>query len=117
MPLAWAEVLLPLSFLGYWLSQRVTWPVASLLIALFGAAYIPSYEQFAFGANWWYYQHAPMLGHAPLYIIAGEFLIVLPLTFAALRLEGAKVQWVVVVGALEGLWIWLAYAGAFAAFG
>ncbi|MEW6286451.1 MAG: hypothetical protein AB1509_09485 [Chloroflexota bacterium] len=117
MPFAWANVLVQLACLGWWLSNRFNLPLASLLIGLFGAVNIPLYEQWANGANWWFYGNARMIGNTPWYIIGGEFLIVLTLPALMRLAQKAPAAWSPLLGIAQGLWIWAAYALAYALIG
>jgi hypothetical protein len=96
------------------LSQRWSLPLASLGIGLIGALTIPLYEEWAKGAGWWFYRNTRMLSNAPWYIIGGEFLIVLTLPLMIRAAEKARPGWSIALGVLQGLWIWVAYALAFA---
>ncbi len=113
MPFAWMVVTTQLSYIGWWLSKRFGIIPASVLIALIGALNIPLYEQWAKGANWWFYRNTPMLGSTPWYIIGGEFLIALSLPTAMSVVEKGCMRMSIVVGLLQGLWIWGAYGLVF----
>ena len=116
MPFAWASVIFGVGYVGWWIAQRLPLIPASLLAAGYGAINIPLYEQAAKGADWWLYRGAPALFATPYYIVAGEFLIVLPLPFLIGRLAEKSWKWAVALGAVEGLWIWAAYAVAWSLF-
>lgn len=113
MPFAWANVLTYFSCLSYWCLKQWGVTLTSLIVALLGAVNIPLYEHWAKGADWWFYQHTPMLGHTPIYIIMGEFLIVLALPLMLCWVEKSPWSWIIVLGSLQGLWIWVGYALAF----
>ncbi|HLO86052.1 MAG TPA: hypothetical protein VK203_13740 [Nostocaceae cyanobacterium] len=113
MPFAWANVLIYLGCIGYWFSERFGLAIACLLTAVIGVINIPLYEQWAKGANWWFYQHTPMLGNAPIYIILGEFILALAIPYLLHWLKKAHWGWCVGLGIIQGLWIWCAYALAF----
>lgn len=117
MPFAWANVLAQLACLGWWLSNRFPLPLASLTIGLFGAVNIPLYEQWAKGAGWWSYSNARMIGNTPWYIIGGEFLIALTLPALTRLMQKAPAAWSLALGVIQGLWIWAAYALAYALIG
>lgn len=110
MPFAWAVVLVQIGYIGWRLAGWLGTPAASILTALLGAVNIPLYEQWARGANWWFYQNAPMLGHTPWFIICGEALITLALPGVLLAAEKAPPGWSIALGILQGLWIWVSYA-------
>lgn len=114
MPFAWAAVLVQLGYIGLWLSQRLRLLVASVFTGLIGAINIPLYEEWAKGANWWFYQKTSMFGNTPWYIIGGEFLIASALPVMLHMAKKAKLSWVVMMGILQGLWIWASYALALA---
>ena len=114
MPFAWSNVLVALAYLGSRIAERWSIAIACVALALFGAVYIPAYEYWANGSGWWTYRNTAAIGAAPFYIILGEFLIVLAMPIAAryaLRLSAA---WSIAIGVVVGLWIWAAYAIAFA---
>lgn len=113
MPFAWMVVVTQLGYIGWWMGKRWGIPVASLLIALFGAVNIPLYEQWASNANWWYYRNSLMLGNTPWYIIGGEFLIALSLPAVISLVE--KKHWSISIcaGIGQGLWIWVSYGFAY----
>jgi hypothetical protein len=113
MPFAWAIVTTQLSYFGWWMAKRWGLPIASFLIALFGAVNIPLYEQWAKNADWWYYRATPMLGNTPLYIIGGEFLIALSLPAAIALIEKRHWSVSIAAGIFQGLWIWGSYFIAF----
>lgn len=117
MPFAWTNVLVQLAYLAWWLSNRFNLPLASLLIGLFGAINIPLYEQWAKGANWWFYSNTPMIGNTPWYIIGGEFLIVFTLPVLMRFAQKTSPAWSLALGIAQGLWIWTAYALAYALIG
>jgi len=109
MPFAWTVVTTQLGYIGWWLSKRYGTLFASVLIGLIGAVNIPLYEQWAKGANWWFYRNTSMLGNTPWYIIGGEFLIALTLPVAMSVVEKRHWRVSVLVGVAQGLWIWGAY--------
>lgn len=117
MPFAWANVLVTLAYIGWRLRQVLGLPWAMLLAGIIGAINIPLYEQWARSARWWYYQNTPMLGATPWYIIGGEFLIIALLPFLLQKLKDLHPGWVVLLGIIEGLWIWVSYVVAFALVG
>ncbi len=117
MPFAWCVVLTQLAYIGWRFRQRFGLVWAMLLSALLGAVNIPLYEQWALGAQWWYYRNTPMLGATPWYIIAGEFLIVGALPWLLGKVQKSSFGWAAALGVVEGFWIWVCYALAFQAFG
>lgn len=117
MPGAWAGVLVPVGYVGWLATRRFGLLRGSLACAAFGALYVPVYEIIAFYAGWWVYVDTPMLGKAPWYIVAGEGLFGLVLPFTIRSVETRPLAWSVVAGSLVGLWIWPAYALAWAVVG
>ena len=87
--------------------------MAILFTGLLGAATIPFYEWWAKGAMWWYYQDTSMLGVVPLYIILGEFLIASGLVLLVNRLYERSWWAALLLGMVQGLWIWICFAVAF----
>jgi len=110
MPFAWTVVTAQLGYIGWWLSKRYNVIFASVLLGVIGAINIPLYEQWAKGANWWFYRNTSMLGNTPWYIISGEFLVALTLPVAMSLVEKREWRVSVLAGVAQGLWIWAAYA-------
>jgi hypothetical protein len=102
MPFDWAVVLVQLGVVGDWLRQRLGMARATLVLGLFGGAFIPLYEHLAKGALWWSYSGTPMFWDAPYYVILAELLLTMPLVwmgwFAARTHEAMSL----VLGVLEG---------------
>ncbi len=113
MPFAWCVVLFQLGYIGLWLVKRFGMIFGSILIAVIGAVNIPLYEEWARGADWWYYQNTSMLDHTPWYIILGEFFIVLVLPYILTYVHKARLAWIFLLGIFQGLWIWFSYAIAY----
>lgn len=113
MPFAWTVVTTQLGYIGWWLSKRYSMIFASVLLGVIGAINIPLYEQWAKGANWWFYRNTSMLGNTPWYIISGEFLIASTLPAAMSLVEKRDWRVSVLAGVAQGLWIWATYALAF----
>lgn len=105
MPFAWAVVLVQLSAVGFWLYNRLGWCRATILIAVISSINIPIYEHLAKNAQYWFYQHTPMLFDAPYYVIAAEFLLALPLAWMAKRSVNRPLGWSVSLGVVEGAWM------------
>jgi len=117
MPFAWGAVLVQTAYVGGRLLETIGLGPAVLLTGLLGAVTIPLYEWWAKGAIWWYYQNTRMWGAVPLYIILGEFLIAGGLVVLIHRLVERPWWLVLLLGVVQGLWIWLSYALAFALVG
>lgn len=79
MPMAWMIVAAQIGYVGTCLMRRFGTGGGMVLTALLGAINIPFYEEMAYHASWWRYQHCRMLGHTPLYIIVAELTIGLTL--------------------------------------
>lgn len=117
MPFAWGVVLVQTAYIGWRLSQKIDLGWAVVLTGLLGAATIPLYEWWAKGAVWWFYEQTQMWGPVPLYIIMGEFLIAGGAVLLVWRLEERPWWLAPILGGVQGLWIWAAYALAFALVG
>ncbi len=77
MPFSWMVVLGPLGFVAWFLAKRMGRGWATLIMALVGASYVPSYEYLARGAGFWTYHNCRMiLGVVPIYVIAAEAMII-----------------------------------------
>ncbi|MGZ3457054.1 MAG: DUF6989 domain-containing protein [Archangium sp.] len=114
MPFAWTGVLLQIITIGDALNRRMKLWLASLITALIGGINIPLYEAWAFNADWWAYRDTPtIIKNAPYFIALGEFLMCLPLVWAARQTASASFRRCVAYGALLGVGIfasyWLAY--------
>lgn len=109
MPGAWAEVLMQLGILGYFLRSKFPMWVAILATSLIAGVNIPLYESFAKGADWWIYENTPMILDAPWYIILGEALLGPVLVWFAVLMHDKPLQRCVPLGIAMGLWIFVAY--------
>ena len=105
MPFAWTLVLAQLGVLGGWLAQRLGAMRATLLVAVLGGSMIPLYEHLARDAGYWWYRDTPMLLNAPLYIIASEFLLSLPLVWLGSVAVRRPWGWSAALGIVAGLWM------------
>jgi hypothetical protein len=114
MPFAWSNVLLQLSFIGVLLTVRFGVFRASIMLAIAGGMYIPTYEHLAKDAGWWLYNlNTPMLFNAPVYVILCEALISLSLPGIVYYSEHNRLKKTISLGVLEGIWIfvsaWLSF--------
>jgi hypothetical protein len=109
MPFAWAVILVQIGYLGWLISNKEKMWISMLCSLVIGFAVIPLFEYWAKGAGWWYYENCKMIYNTPWYIILGEGLIcsMLPLFFKHIFLRKHAFQ--VVLGIVEGLWIWASY--------
>lgn len=109
MPTAWMVVAAQIGYLGRRLIARFGAVRGMALTALLGAVNIPFYEEMAYHAHWWQYQHCRMLGHTPLYIIVAEMVIGLTLGPLAIRAMHVDATWhnaliAGLVGGLSTIW-------------
>lgn len=116
MPFAWCMVLTNIGYVAYALTFKETRLHAILTAFFIGITVIPLFEHFARGAGWWYYQDCKMIWDVPYYIILGEGLICCMLGFLLRYLNTHKYQSVIILGILQGLWIWVSYYIAFSIF-
>lgn len=108
MPLAWANVLIQLGYYGLFLSQWKGETIASIVLGLAGAMYIPLYEHLAKDAGWWWYHNnTPMVFNAPLYVIVCEGLISLSLPLLVGISSKKTLGITTVIGVAGGIWIYL----------
>ncbi|WP_421895890.1 DUF6989 domain-containing protein [Marinoscillum sp.] len=108
MPFAWANVLIQLGYYGLLLSKWKGWLVASIILGVAGAMYIPLYEHLAKDAGWWWYHpNAPMIFNAPVYVIICEGLISLSLPLLLTRSSNKGAISATVLGIICGGWIYL----------
>jgi hypothetical protein len=102
MPFAWVVVLSQIGGIGDWLRGKMPLLPASVATAAVSGINIPIYEHIAKDANWWVYLNTPMIGNAPYYIIAAEFLLALPLPWIGHVAAQRPVAWGLALGVLEG---------------
>ncbi len=109
MPFSWAVILTQVGYIGWLVTfkKRLVWAV--IFTGLIGGAVIPLFEHWANGAKWWYYDYDKMIGNTPYFIALGEILLcaVLPLLF--LYIFKHRVWVALLLGVLEGIWIWVSY--------
>ena len=115
MPLSWVGVLTALACAGEALARRLGHLRAALATGLLTVATLPAFEALGAAADWWYYAPAPGIGPVPWFVIAGHFLLGLPLAWlGALVLRGGQRR-ALLAGAAHGLWIfaatWLCVVG------
>ncbi len=107
MPFCWALIFVTTGTIGYALQQKLGPLKAPLAMAVISGLYIPGFEAIAAKADWWFYQHVPMLlGLAPWFVVLGEALLALPLPWMATRTATRRWPTGVVLGVVEGLVIW-----------
>lgn len=109
MPTAWMVVAAQIGYLGRGLISRFGGVPGMALTALIGAVNIPFYEEMAYHAHWWRYEHCRMLGHTPLYIMVAELIIGLSLGPLAAWAMRAGATWrdaagAGLVGGLGTIW-------------
>jgi hypothetical protein len=112
MPLAWEIVAVQFAYIGLRLSEKFGGR-GLLLAGLLGAVNIPFYEEIARRINWWKYDHCRMISGTPLYIILGEFGIVLGLAVIARTFRRGSWGVAFVGGVAGGVVIFVGYAIAF----
>jgi hypothetical protein len=114
MPFSYIVVLVQIGYIGYWLTGRFgLWP-ACLLCGLLGGFNVPLYEYLAKYAGYWSYRNCNMiLGSVPYYIIAGEFLLAFVLPLLLRFFPKASWMGIVLLGVLEGIWMFISWVGAY----
>ena len=117
MPFAWASLLIQLGGVGWWLGRRWSARVASLVLGTAGTLNVALYENWARDAGWWFYRDVRMIGHAPVYVLGCEALVLLTLPVLVAVAARLPPAWSPALGALAGLWIWGAAVIAFALLG
>ena len=113
MPLAWEIVAVQFAYIGLRLSEKLAGR-GLLIAALLGAVNIPFYEKMARRIHWWKYDHCRMISGTPLYIILGEFGIVLGLAVIARTFRRGSWGVAFFAGIAGGVVIFVCYAVAFA---
>ncbi len=107
MPLAWANVLIQLSYYGILLSRWKGLTVSTIVLAISGGMYIPLYEHLAKDAGWWWYNNnTAMVFNAPVYVIVCEALISLSLPLLIYYSVRKKYVSTLVLAIFEGIWIY-----------
>lgn len=109
MPFAWAVVLVQVGYLGWLISGHKSLGFSMLATMVLGLLFIPLFEHWAFGAEWWYYRDTPMIFNTPYYIIVAEGLICLVLPFFFKVQSHKKFSLAALFGIVQGFWIWAAY--------
>ena len=117
MPVAWAVVLTQVGYLAWRLSPSGHLGTAAAIAFGLGVVFIPLFEHFAAGAGWWVYRDTPMVWDTPYYIVLGEGLICATLPLAIAGEAHRRVGRAVGLGVAQGVWIWAAYAVAYALLG
>ncbi len=108
MPLAWANVIIQLGYYGLLLSKWKGELVASIILGLAGAMYIPLYEHLAKDAGWWWYNNnTAMVFNAPVYVIICEGLISLSLPLLIGISSKRNLKMTAAIGVIGGIWIYL----------
>ena len=84
-----------------------------LMIGVFGAINIPSYEEMARRIHWWQYSGCRMISLTPWNIILGEFGIAVSFALLAGTLRRGSWRVAFVAGIAGGASIFVCYAAAF----
>jgi len=113
MPFAWAVLLIQNGYLGWLISRKEKMWVSILITTLIGFAVIPLFEHWAKAAGWWYYENTTMILNTPYYIILEGGLICSVLPFFFKNIHKKEFKWQILLGMIEGLWIWASYFIAF----
>jgi len=113
MPFAWAVILIQIGYLGWLISNTEKMWISMLCTTVIGFAVIPLFEHWAKNAGWWYYQNCKMIGNTPWYIILAEGLICSFLPFFYKHISARNYRAQLILGIIEGLWIWVSYFIAF----
>lgn len=115
MPFSWGGMLQAGVLFGGTLLRRAGPVAACAAVALGVGAVLPVYEHLAHVSGWWVYRDTPMaLGTVPYFIALGEVLVGAPLPLLAGPLARRGPLAAVLLGVAVGLWIFVAYAIAFA---
>jgi uncharacterized protein with NAD-binding domain and iron-sulfur cluster len=110
MPFAWAVILVQVGYVSWLFTKKLSDLKVFIIAFLIGAFFIPIFETCAKYAEWWYYNpYKTMLFNTPLYIIIGEGLIAGVLPFLYNNLLKKNFITIVLLGILQGLWIFVAY--------
>ncbi|MBL8954007.1 MAG: hypothetical protein JNK82_24735 [Myxococcaceae bacterium] len=118
MPFSWALIFVTNGTIALWFQQKLGGWKAALAMAAVSGLYIPGFEAIAAKADWWYYQHVPMLfGLAPLFVVLGEALLALPLPAMSGAMQKRGFGFAAALGAGEGLFVWLTTVIALAVVG
>lgn len=107
MPFSWALIFVTNGTIAYWLWNKLGGWKAALAMAAISGLYIPGFEAIAAKADWWYYQHVPMLmGLAPWFVVLGEALLALPLPAMTAAMQKRGFGFAAGLGVVEGLIVW-----------
>ena len=117
MPLAWAVILIQVGYLGGLLGMRKSLGLKVGISFVIGMMFIPVFETCAKYAGWWYYESASKFLETPWYIILGEGLICAALPIIFHKIYRKTWPGTVLMGILQGLWIFAAYYIGYLIFG
>lgn len=109
MPIAWAVIMVQISYVGLFISKKTSLIVACFLTGILGGVFIPWFEFCAAKALWWQYINVNMIFSTPYYIVGGEVLICLVIPLFAKIIINANILIVASLGFIQGLWIWVSY--------
>lgn len=109
MPFSWAVILTQVGYLGWLVAGKEKLLIATIITGIIGGAVIPLFEHWAKGAKWWYYDYSKMIGNTPYFIALGEVLICAALPFCFVNIFKNKIWLALILGVLEGEWIWVSY--------
>ena len=104
MPFGWAYVLLQIGYIAWWVREQKGLLMAIIVATLLGGTNIPIYEALARAADWWHYQHVPMIMGAPYYVILAEAGIGLAMPLIVKPVTTKSVGWAAALGLVLGVW-------------
>jgi hypothetical protein len=109
MPFSWAVVMVQLGYLAWWMFHKWGLLKATLLTSILGSINLPTYEFIAKQAGFWYYQNSWMIffDSTPVYVIAGEFLLVISIPYIILQVEKCKPLWIPLWSLIQSVLIYI----------
>ena len=111
MPFAWAIVMVQMGFIAWWMTNRWGLLIATVVLGVLGASYVPMFELMASHADYWHYDNCYLvLGTTPVYVIVTESAICVSLPLLIGRIHQLRWPGILLVAVIEAIWMFGAEA-------